>query len=191
LFSQQPINQKRAQVFYLNYVYGSNKSGAKKGDLLFSPYDNPRIAGYDRKNYSSEIISDELFESVDSTNTETDFSGHLQSTPVKPGTLRFTTGDVVVADNGAGQLTGAGVTGKVSYETGEVELTFGTAPTDLIMADYEYDNTYAPANVPELDMQIKEFQILAQTYKLRSRWSFDAAQDLKASQGLNLSDSVW
>ncbi len=61
------------------------------------------------------------------------------SAPCEPGSLSVdaNTGGVLT-DNGDGTLTGAGTSGTVNYETGEVTLTLLIAPTANIDVSYRY-----------------------------------------------------
>lgn len=59
--------------------------------------------------------------------------------PVEPGSLSVNAGaGGVLTDNGDGSLTGAGTTGTVNYETGEVTLTLLIAPIASITVSYRY-----------------------------------------------------
>jgi len=56
------------------------------------------------------------------------FSGSLQA-PIEPETVLITDGTQTLQDDGYGNLYGNG-TGKVNYDTGDIEVTFENAPAN-------------------------------------------------------------
>lgn len=80
---------------------------------------------------------------ADPDGVDTDFGGLLRYAPLIPATFEGTTwalgAEVTFSDDGAGNITGVGVSGTIDYTTGQWALTFGTAPTGVINASYEYD----------------------------------------------------
>lgn len=184
LFSVQPLRYKSGEVFYLNTIYGSSKGNVKKGDTIFS---NQTIAGYDKAGYSSDHIDQEILV-ASGDGTTTTFTGNLSYVPVEIGSVTITADAVIANDDGAGNLTGTGVTGTIDYNTGAYSLTYTTAPTGSVDATYDYNIEYAPVAVPEVDVEVKSYLIQARSRKLRGRYSLDAAYDLKQAQGIDLSD---
>jgi len=82
------------------------------------------------------------------------FTATLSKTPIKPGTVTVTDGNETFTDNGDGTLTGSlGGTGTINYVTGQITVTFATAPANyaVITADYEwldvFDANYAEIGV--------------------------------------------
>jgi len=67
-----------------------------------------------------------------------------------------------------------------------MSVTYSVAPANLlaITTTYRYNNE-ANAQVPEIDMDISKLAVTANTRKLRSKWSPEAAQDLKNLHGLD------
>jgi len=62
-------------------------------------------------------------------NIETEFTGNLEEYPVKAGSVQieYATG-TYLTDDGAGNLTGAGGSGTINYQTGAIALDFSSAP---------------------------------------------------------------
>lgn len=61
--------------------------------------------------------------------SQTTFSGTLNEVPAFPGSIEITEGGANVAvDNGAGIISGTGVTGTVNYDSGAVSVTFAVPP---------------------------------------------------------------
>jgi len=84
----------------------------------------------------------------------TTFTATLANKPVKPGTVKVTDGYETFTDNGDGTLTGdKGGSGTINYVTGEISVTFASAPASGadITADYQwldvFDNTNAELGV--------------------------------------------
>lgn len=189
LFSVQPIRSKTGQIFYLKYIYGTDKGNVKKGDTIFSAQE---MAGYENRNYTSETIEEESAFAQEDGGSETNFTGNLQFIPVKPGTVVITMDTTTIKDDGMGKLTGNGITaGTINYETGAYDITFGTAPAaGDAYVDYEYDLSYAPSTIPSVELKVVDTTITARPRKLKGVYSLDAGYDLKMSQGIDIDDAL-
>lgn len=186
LFSVQPLRQKAGQIFFLDYVYGSNKGHIKKGDTIFGAN---YVAGYENSTYSSEYVENEVLTSTDGSATQ--FTGNFQYVPMLPGTISLTIGNVTAEDDGSGNIKGNGVTGTVDYYTGAYTLTFGSAPAEEdIYANYQFDMSYAPSTIPQIDLKIRDVIVQARPRKLRGLYSLDAGYDLQQAQGVDIRDSL-
>lgn len=186
LFSVQPIRSKTGQIFYLKYVYGTNKGNVKRGDTIFAANE---IAGYENRNYTSEIIENENLFATDGT--EKDFNACLQFLPVMPGSVKIEVGGAEILDDGNGVLKGTGVTGTIEYDSGTVELNFTTAPSaEDVFVDYQYDLSFAPSTIPSIELRVEDQTITARPRKLKGIYSLDAGYDLKMSQGINIDDTL-
>ena len=186
IVSVQPMTGPQGLIFYLKFNYGTSKGGITAGD----EYLGGNTAGFDQS-YSSDTITNELVGTGDGATAI--YNAHIAAfLPIQPGTVRIATntavvGDVVVVDDGLGNLAGTGLTsGTINYTTGAVNLTFANNVTlnAKILMTYRYNNE-ANTNIPELDMDISKISVLAQTRKLRTKWSPEAAQDLKNLHGLD------
>lgn len=194
LFSVQPIRSKTAQIFYLKYVYGSNKGQVHKGDTIFSATE---IGGYEGKDYTSEVVEDEEMETItapDSGNKVID--GHIQYIPLKPGSMVFKLGnhEAREADGKITSLDGF-LSGTIDYTTGAYHIVIPEANIaevegETMYVDYEYDMSYAPSTIPALDLQITQTTINARPRKLKGVYSLDAGYDLKMSQGIDIDDAL-
>ena len=69
--------------------------------------------------------------------------------PVEPGTVSMVAGAVTLADDGCGNLTSAGGSGSVNYETGKVIGNFTAAPANAA----EVNLTYKPDPWAVLDQE--------------------------------------
>lgn len=72
--------------------------------------------------------------------TTTSFSGTLSNTPIVPKTVTVTAGDVTGTDDGNGNITGTGISsGTIDYDTGEISVSFDSAPASGVSIDVDYD----------------------------------------------------
>jgi len=180
LASVQPMLGPVSLVFYMKFIYGLTKGSAVAGtDIIENP----------NQNYASEDIDEENVGT--GTGVATAFTGNLSYLPVKPGTVKFT-GDVSgvlleVTDDGNGNMIGdIGVgTNTINYVTGAFNFDFSSAidSGDPVNAAYSYD-LEGNDTIPDIDMQLTSSPVVATTRKLRTRWSLEAAQDLRNLHGL-------
>lgn len=180
LASVQPMLGPVSLVFYMKFLYGSSKGAVTAGqDIIEQP----------NQHYASDFIDVENVGTGDGSATQ--FTGTLSYLPVKAGTAKFTSdvGGVAleVDDDGNGNLVGdigAG-TNTINYATGAFDFDFSSAPDsgDAVNAEYRYD---AEGNdtVPDIDLALTSSPVTAKTRKLRTRWSLEAAQDLRNLHGL-------
>lgn len=180
LASVQPMMGPISLVFFMKFVYGSTKGSSVAGtDIIENP----------NKTYGSEQIDIEVIGTGDGSTTA--FASNLAYTPVKPGTFICTATvggvELEVTDDGNGNVIGdigAG-TNTIIYSTGAYNFDWSAAPdvgTD-VNAAYQFDME-TNATVPDIDMQLSSSPVQAITRKLRTRWSLEAAQDLRNLHGL-------
>lgn len=180
--SVQALNQKIGQIFWLKYVYGSNKGGVHKGDTAFGPYE---INSHEE--YTSEHIPQEIL----SAGGEASVTANLQWGPVIPESVKITVDGNELVDDGEGHITGTGLTaGTIDYTTGAVSLTFASAPVGSVDAEYDYNLEYAPTQAPEFNMEIAEKVVIAKPRRLRTNYAFAAAYDVEKQFGINMDDEL-
>jgi len=180
--SVQALNQKIGQIFWLKYVYGSNKGDVKKGDTAFGPYEINSHPDYTSEHVPQEILS---------AGGEASVSVNLQWGPVIAGTVTITADGAEFKDDGEGHITGTGLTaGTIDYTTGAVALTFAAAPSGEVEAEYDYNLEYAPTKAPEFNMEIKEKVVIAKPRRLRTNYAFAAAYDVERQFGINMDDEL-
>jgi len=185
LVSVQPLTGPTGLIFYLKFNYGTTKGAITAGN----EYLGGNVANFD-ETYSSDTIKNEVAIVGDGMTTN---YGSLQSDffPVRSATLvvTATVGGVIKTGVAAagGAITGAGFTsGTLTESTGAIAIVFTVAPDNgtPIVFNYRYNNE-ANTQVPEVDMDISKVTVEATTRKLRSKWSPEAAQDLKNLHGLD------
>jgi hypothetical protein len=184
LVSVQPMDGPTGMIFFFDLIYGTNKGSIVQGTPVFSS-----LTGHPGDDfYSSPEIRDEAVGT--GTGAVQQFTKSLDFTPILRGTLTLSDGGTQqVQDDGQGNLIGdidpAG-SNTINYISGAVDVTFATAPAsgDPITANYEYDNE-ANSNVPEIDFQLTSAPVVARPWKLRTRYSLEAAQNLRSLHGLS------
>jgi hypothetical protein len=183
LVSVQPMDGPTGLIFYFDLVYGSNKGRIQAGTPVFSS-----LTGHPGDDfYSSPDIEEEAIATGDGATAN--FTGTLDYSPVLRGTLSFTDGTNIVTDDGNGSLLGdtnPGGVNTINYATGAFDVTFAVnvGASVAVTADYTYDNE-ANQNVPEIDFQLTSAPVVARVYKLRTRYSLEAAQNLRALHGMS------
>ena len=183
LVSVQPMSGPASLVFFLDYIYGTTKGTVTAGTKLF---ENPNAA------YSSSTIDEEVI-ATGAISADAAIAATLAFTPIKPGTVTIshasTAGTQTQEDDGSGTLvgdTGTGGSKTINYTTGAISTSFSAAvdaAVDVITNyDYELENQ---ENIPQVDIVLSKAPVVAEERKLRTRWSFEAQQDLKAIHGLD------
>lgn len=183
LVSTQPMDGPTGLIFFFDIIYGTNKGRIRAGTPMFSSetghpgddfYSSPRVEGETLGNGNGVL---------------TNFTGNFALTPVVAGTISLTDGTQVISDDGRGNLVGdinPGGTNTINYETGAFNVTMAVAIASgqTLDVDYEYDNE-ANSDLPEVDFQLTSFPVTAKTFKLKTQYSLEAAQNLRSTQGLS------
>lgn len=84
------------------------------------------------------------------TGAQVTFAHVAAHVPIKPGSLTITAGAVTGTDNGAGQITGAGIAAgsTVNYATGAISVTFSIAPANAAAITGAYTYGVQSAGLP-------------------------------------------
>ena len=86
----------------------------------------------------------------------------------------------------SGSPSGTAMTTAAAEALGSVTGTAGTVGSDIGLGI----GTAAANHIKEVNMTVEKAQVEAGTRKLRSRWSLEVAQDLKAMHGLDLEEEM-
>ena len=194
IVSVQPMTAPVGAVFFLDYVYGTNKGGTSAGNVFPRDFD---------KDYSGEYINGEQVFSGPGA-----FSVSLGFNPVRPYDasrgfsvkiieINKTTGAVVqtATDNGTGGFTGGttGVTsGTINYSNGAItNFVFTTASGggNPLKCYYFYDGEMS-SKVPQIQLDVKKAPVEAVPRRLKALWSSEAAEDLRAFHGLDAETEI-
>ena len=185
--SVQPMTGPIGGIAFYRPRYATTKGQVTAGQEMNKTFN---------KWYSSNFIDGE---SIGVGNgTLTSFSANLRFPRVLAGTMRVLTraegtngsGTLVGTDNGAGTLTpvaGGPLTGgTINYQAGQLQVNFA-APQDgqEVLIEYRYDNELNP-RIPEVQLDIAIQEIRAESRKLKSLASVEAADDLRALWGRDI-----
>lgn len=179
LVSVQPMLGPTSLIFYLDFVYATNKGSVRRGDTAFSSI----ARGPSNPSYTSPNIDEESVGTGDGATQA--FTANLSFTPVVPGSVVITDGVSTVTDDGAGGVTGDASAGSVNYANGAVSVTFNTAPASgvALTVSYSYDMEANPL-LPEMDLVLQSTPVVARPRKLKTKWSLEAAFNLRSLHGL-------
>jgi hypothetical protein len=190
-------------VFFLDYVYGTNKGATNAGAVFPRDFD---------KDYSGEFINGEQF-AVGNGVLYGGAGGALSVStgfnPVRPldasrgfsltiRELDKTTGATIqtATDNGTGGFTfsptGASIAGSVNYANGSVvafKFQNAVAAGNPIKAYYFYDGEMS-SKVPQIQLDVKKAPVEAVPRRLKALWSSEAAEDLRAFHGLDAETEI-
>jgi hypothetical protein len=206
IVSVQPLLGPTGLVYYLRFRYSSNK-GAIRGASNNGGFPGDDVNSLQQLAdgtanldifYSSQFVQNETT-STDPGAIVTAVYAPLEHTPVLPGTVTGTVYDGGVAIqtftvNTAGSFTfsdlSAGLvvkatSGTINYNTGEVTLTWNSAPgSNNCVISYEY-NMECNQDLPEINLVVESEEIAAKTRKLKAVWSYEAQQDLRSQHNLD------
>lgn len=184
IVSMQPMLSRVGEMRYLKVLYGSNKGSVKAGDTMFSMFHG----GNGETAYSSDEVDTEYVTASDST-----ISGSLAWLPVVPGSVKLVVGTKEYTDDGAGNITGSGITsGTIDYNSGAFSITLASKPSDSddIYFNYRYNNMDAPVQAPEVTLKIEVAPIIAKSRKLKTIYAFDAAFDMSKDYGMQINNEL-
>lgn len=199
IVSVQPMTAPVGAVFYLDLLYGTQKGATPAGAIFPRDFD---------RDYSSEYINGELLVTADGVNyggpaPATSLGAVFAFTPVRP--LDSSRGYSVVireedssgtiyqtaTDDGAGGFVfspaGANASGVFNYANGNLtNFKFQNLPPvgRLIKTYYYYDGELN-SKVPQISLDIKKAAVEAIPRRIKSLWSSEAAEDLRAFHGLD------
>jgi hypothetical protein len=192
IVSVQPMSGPVSMVFYMDYLYGTQKGGIAAGGAAF----DARTGSTGNETYTGDVVNGEVAVAADiGTGT---WSPTASRTPIRPGTITVTTasagGVSTLVDDGNGTFTITGAdtisTATVNYATGAFVIDLSA---DVLAAGssltFRYDGE-ASDNVPQLDLQLTSAPVQALVRKLRARWSLEAAQNLNALHGLDAENEL-
>lgn len=200
IVSVQPMTAPVGAVFYLDYVYGSNKGGVVGGTTTFPD-------GFD-KDYSGEYINGEPL----GTGNGSQYGGSgtalgvtLAWIPVRDVDTNQgfgltiseidSTGAVVqtaVMNAGGGSFTftpaySAHAAGSIALTTGQITgFKFENSPANgNAIKGFYYYNGEANSEIPQIQLNVRQSPVQAVPRRLKALWSSEAAEDLRAFHGVD------
>ena len=162
--SVQAMESKAGMISYLRFVYGSEKGKVEDGQM----FNNSLYHGESDMNYSGAMINGEL---VDGEEDKL----FAMYAPIMEGTVRCEEGleeSALVEDYATGKLKAAAKGMTISYKYNNEDITIKGAK-----------GVPAGVNVPQINLELAQLPVFAQSRKLAAYWGFDAAYDLKKQYG--------
>ena len=168
LFLEWAMETARDSIYYLSSVYGSAKRGSTAGASM---KESPAFR------YGSEIEVETVGSGDGSTVA---FNNTVINTPLRPYAVRILVDDIPVAvDDGSGNIIGASLnasgTNEVDYSTGEVTVTFTTAPASAVAVsiEYHYDSEVSTnyTDIGSVELQLRDYQFRVKPWPLYVSWS--------------------
>lgn len=203
IMSVQAMQAKHGAIFYLQYLYGSNKGQISAGDVMNSPF----TGAAPDYNYSNDVIDGEILGTGDASAVT--FTTSMAYTPMRPATTEVytvttlgvetkvahgtgvvTNGvEAVAADNTSGVVV---ADSSINLGTGAVTIKFGTAPAagTSIVVKYRYNMDQTEVAFSQVDLDLKSVSIEAFPRKLRARWLLDAAYEMKQMKGIDAENEL-
>ncbi|MGP9633796.1 hypothetical protein ACT3R7_12085 [Halomonas sp. AOP43-A1-21] len=177
-----PANFDRTEIFRVERIAGSTFGDLKKGEV---------IDQFFRGQYSS---MDQRKALGKGDGAKTDFSLDLKMPLRKSGANMggyvkvLLDRDEVASDDGKGNLFGNGVTGKVDYDTGKIEVKFVTAPaTDLeVHVSFDVSIEKDPTLIPLVDHEIQSWTIVPHEGAISGRTTVQALFQARREFGMDM-----
>ena len=201
ILSVQPLTASTGAIFYLDYLYGSNKGGVRNGDNFPMAFD---------EHFTSEFIDGEILATGDGTNYGgggSPLTSSLAWNPVqKPSSdrgitviikeLDATTGSTVQEGrflaSGAFDSTTALSAGTLNYSNGALTaVRFTTTPINgnQLKCYYTYDGELNQKQ-PTMKLDVKKAMVEVENFRTKLLWSVEAEEDLRSQHGLNLESEL-
>ena len=168
LVSVQPMSMPTAMVFYLDFAYGTSIRGTTAGDVIagnamanFNPY------------YAGGMVRGLVLGEGDATETVFTVT-NANMLPVLAGSA------IVYVDGVAVDFT------LTDAATGKFTLDAAPANGAVVTVDYNLTTpTEGGDNIPEIDFNMTSDSVVAETKKLKAKWTLEAQQDMLAYHGVN------
>ena len=166
--SVQPLEEEIGLVYYKRVRALSSGGNITAGTIIVSAYgDYVTPQGFSNAEVTEQIGTGD--------GSKTTFAATLSVKPIRPGTVNVSCGDATGQDyNYDGKIYGYGVTGTIDYSTGDIEVTFETAPASGAAVTVTYWG-----NVEDVSLGVKEI-----TYELDTKQVRAKIYALKAMLGL-------
>lgn len=191
IVSTQPLTGPVGAVFYLDFVYKSNRAGITAGSKMF--YQTPFSPDY-------STATSQATQYIDGVASRNGFNGVLTNRVIRRGSIRIrfkvdvggTPTEITVSDDGQGFLNGtvSGVTavGLVDYNTGNFTVVvnnstiaagnYGPSSDKDVLITYDYF-VEASSDIGEIGFELKHKAVQAQNKMLKSLWSVQTMGDLQ------------
>lgn len=210
IVSVQPLLGPTGLVYYLRFRYSSNKGATRGADNNGGfPGDDANSLGQRASGdanldqyYSSSFVNNETLSTDDGADVTAVFSP-FEKTPIFAGSITGTIYDGTTAVqtftvtesntfifSDIGSPSPKVTAGTMNHTTGELTLTWNSAPgANHVVVNYEY-NMECNQDLPEINLVVENEEIVAKTRKLKAAWTYEAQQDLRSQHNLDAESEI-
>jgi len=185
----QPMQEQQGTVYFKNIVSGTGRGGYTNGQTLLSARGGRRASA---NGFAGEEVTGEDTGVVGDDSAKV-FNFVVESAPVRVRSVEVTIEgtDVKLIDDAKGNLIGVGGSGTINYETGEVEVTFLSAPVAgaKVFAGYA-TNFEVMSEIPTIRSEYESVGLRAKTFALRSDIGLFKSFELSNRFGINVNTSI-
>lgn len=163
--SEQVIDELQGLVYFENIIATSSRGNVEKDDVL------AKAAGTPQKypqGFAGEMVYGEPADGAVADGATKDFTFTLKYGPVRPNYVKILCGNVKAIDDGKGNLIGVGVSGKIVYSSGEVEVSFTSAPEADAPIVANYATNFELNQLPSITTQLDSKFVRANVYGLQT-----------------------
>jgi hypothetical protein len=187
VISEQPLDSRQGKIHFMDITTEKNKGKLAAGVRMFDALRG--FIGTDE--YSSFNVTEEPFGVAGGT----DFTPTAEYFPLIPTSVHVTDGNLVVEDDGNGNLVGdigapgAGITNTINYITGEFSLRLSGAATAPVVVSYTY-NIEAADEYPKWGISLRGVTVEALPRAMATEWSYQAVTDLMRDWGIDAEPTI-
>lgn len=181
----QPIDRQNGEVFIVKPIYTDSGAGVTAGQEVFK---NPTDG-----TYASEIRTRTIGTGNASATNFTNSGVALTPVPIRAGSLTVTAGAVTGTDDGAGVISGTGISaGTINYSTGAISVTFSAAPGSAVpvVATWRGDLETTATAIRQLEIQLSLLPVTARPHPLNVKWSTQAQLAAASHLDLDIPDTL-
>lgn len=163
--SEQVIDEVQGLVYFENIIAASTRGNIEKDTIL------GKAAGVPEKypqGFAGEMVYGEAADGVVADGNTTNFAFTLKYAPVRPYYAKVMCNGITAVDDGKGNLIGVGVNGKITYATGEVEISFLNAPAADAAMVANYATNFELGALPAVTTALDSKFVRANVYGLQT-----------------------
>lgn len=179
-------------IWYVSPVYASTLRGATV-ETVTHETDVYRYASLEEVEEVTETPNGVIVAFTGST------GGAVANAPLKPFFVRvYENGVIIAQDNGAGVMVGsklnASATNTVNYETGDITITYTTAPATGVEIKigyvYDYEDSTQYTDLGEVELRLRKVNFKLRSYRLGLSWSKQSELVLGTTLNVDAEESL-
>jgi len=195
--SVQPTDRRSAELFFMEFLYASNKGRVQAGQKMFGAHkagNDPDELANEEIWYTSEWVKGESL--AVSSGTTVNFAATLAYFEVRVSTITITalkesdSSVMTITDDGSGALVGdiGSGTNTIDYVNGDFDVDFVAAVKDGTKPaiDYKWNLESNPSMIPEVDLRITSDAVQADIRAVRGFYNLMSSYDLSRAWGRSM-----